>query len=370
MPDTVCFTLEVLTPVHIGDGNRKIRNIDFYTDRSQTHLVDLDLLTERVAEKNPGIVRELEYLDDQDTIGDFLQRHRELNTPDIVHRFPMKCVSKEILTCIRNGMGLPFIPGSSLKGALRTALLATWFEDLSPEEKEPLLQNVLHQKNANKADQTIMKALFGNSPNDNVMRALRVTDAHFQPQAVDLLETRVFNLGRDGGWFWKKTRHGAGDMRNVVEVLKPGRKAELSLALDQFLLGTSRLHFSRRLSPSPRDLIALVNAHSKRLLEAEMDFFEEHDPRGDLRGLFRQLDILRRTIPSDDSALVLRLGWGVGWKTITGNYIPDQRMEEFRRRFKLGRFGAPDFPKSRAIGFQNNRPEIQTGWVKLTVKED
>jgi CRISPR-associated protein Csm5 len=66
--------------------------------------------------------------------------------------------------------------------------------------------------------------------------------------------------------------------------------------------------------------------------------------------------------------MVIRLGWGSGWKHMTGDYLERDKdiLEKIRMNFRLGRPGMP-FPKSRKIAFQNGKPIFPFGWIKLEV---
>ena len=362
------YTLEILTPVHIGDGLRKVRDIDYYTDNYQTYMVDVDQFATALVEHDPKTLPELEYLDRNNSIGDLIQRHRSLVTDEMIQTYPLKCKTREILTGIHDGMGRPMIPGSSLKGSLRTALLATWFAELSPKDRDRLFHEVKNPKKSKGADQSIVKSLFGKKPNYNIMRALQTSDAYFEPDEISLIETKIFNLGYDGSWSWKSIRGKSAPMRNTLEVLTRGSTTTTQLTLDLFLLGKSgeSLRFPRHLPDNQDDLIRLVNNHSRDLLEAEMDFFEDHDPRNDLDGLYRNLDIIRRGIPHDNSAMVLRLGWGTGWNSMTGDYIDKDWLLQFRQQFHMGKRGVDHFPKTRTIALEKNQPIWPMGWIKLT----
>ena len=103
---------------------------------------------------------------------------------------------------IHNGQGKPYIPGSSIKGAIRTAILASLAENVNDAERKiDVSANGKKKANANK----IEKELFGSDPNNDVFRFLQVGDAYFgECYTVSL---RMVNINeRTSKIFWDKSK--------------------------------------------------------------------------------------------------------------------------------------------------------------------
>lgn len=365
--ETRQFQMEVLTPVHIGNGMKKVRNIDFYTKETGTVMVDIDQVAKDISDDS-SLIRNMERMGDNYSIGDFIQKYRRYLSSRIERSYPVRCESREILEYERNGMGVPYIPGSSLKGSIRTAILVKLFKEKNAYEQEKLLRSVRNNRNPKWASQDILKNLLGQNPNKDIMRTIRVFDAHFTEDDIGLLETKIFSLTNYGGWTWKKTKYG--EMKVFGEILKPGSKSQVTLSLDQFLLknpiAKRKLHFSGKIPDDFEKLSSLINNHSRIAIESEVEFYQKYEKGRELDRFFIEYEKVLSEIPENGSGFVIRLGWGSGWKSMTGDYIPDNWLRQYRAQFRMGRRGVDIFPKSRKIGIQNNRPLYPLGWIKLT----
>jgi len=123
--------LEVLTPVHIGSGIKWQRNLDFVVDAEGTYIVPESALI-RYLQAHPEAIDRLE---------DEREREDLLWEVEDGIEYILPCESREILVFIRDGNGYPFVPGASLKGAIRTMLFRYFWDQLSPQKQADLLRN-------------------------------------------------------------------------------------------------------------------------------------------------------------------------------------------------------------------------------------
>ena len=122
------FKLECVTPVHVGSGADLIRSIDFYADGGFTEVLDPDLLLMAAG----AIEGFADAIRRGSGIAPFLKA-RGLNPATFrLHRVRGSIEAQRLRLAIRGGDGRPMIPGSSLKGALRTLLLAAWTGEEGP----------------------------------------------------------------------------------------------------------------------------------------------------------------------------------------------------------------------------------------------
>lgn len=352
------FRITVLTPVHIGSGFRKMKGIDFYFDdrAGQVILVDLDEISAAVV-NNQKALTELENLDEHHNIGNLI-RDFHLNLKNI-RRYPIQSIGHYFLEFIRTGLGQPLIPGSSLKGSLRTAILRNIIDQKSDVERRELFKEIPNGGNPKSASDKLLKKIFGSNPNYDLMRVLIISDSHFSEADLMLIESRVLSQNRNG-WHWKP-------MPVWCEVLRPNSKAEISLSLDNFLLTDSRavweLKFPNKLAADLHTLIDQINQYSAQMIDAEITYFDERDSeKPELNEIIRNLNLVKKHIPANDSAMVIRLGWGSGWKHMTGDYLRKDKdiFDQIRINFNLGHPG-----RSRKIGFYNGKPAFPFGWIKL-----
>jgi len=45
-------------------------------------------------------------------------------------------------------------------------------------------------------------------------------------------------------------------------------------------------------------------------------------------------------------------------------------LGDLRRKFRLGKARVPEFPKTRRIVFEDEKPKYPLGWIKLKVKNE
>ena len=77
-----------------------------------------------------------------------------------------------------------------------------------------------------------------------------------------------------------------------------------------------------------------------------------------------------------DGAFILPIGWGTGYlaKTVTGLLTGDDTdlMMKLRRHYRLGRsrsggdYYDDEFPKTRRVLYDRQRPKSPLGWVQIT----
>jgi CRISPR-associated protein Csm5 len=241
----------------------------------------------------------------------------------------------------------------------------------SSNDRRNLLHSISTGGNPKYADADLLKKVFGKDPNYNLMRALIVGDSHSKDADLMLIESRV--LSQDyKGWHWKPVGrdNSSPPMRVWCESLRPGCQSEVTISLDDFLLNDyqamTELNFPNRIETDFAKLMTDVNKYSRQMLDSEILYFEKrNDEKSELSQILRSIETVRKHIPAGNNSMVIRLGWGSGWQSMTGDYIDDASlMQSIRQGFHLGRPGMP-FPKSRKIAFSNNQPTFPFGWIKL-----
>jgi len=373
------FKITILTPLHVGSGLRLQKNFDFITDRSKqiTMLIDQEELLRKIVDNREAI----EAFGQGDDF-DFFQFIRNYHIPfeKIVARtYGSVCFTREIYEFQRNGRGTPYIPGTSLKGALRTVFLERFFSQLPLGEKQKLLNHTYNtDRQRQRAAEELVKTLLGGDPNHDLLRALLVGDAEFDSEDLQLAEAKILNL-IDNGCGWKKTFRDRGTYRDskqgtsiFVEALRPGAETIFSMKVDTFLFDASKtrgiLGFEKKIF-SFANLALMVNIYSKKQLIDEIRFLKNCGDNS-LIYLISQIEKVEKQIPEQKSPnctkqFVLRLSWGSGWKSMTGGYLDDEWLKKFRQKYKLGKRNFPIFPKTRKIAFENGTPKYLFGWVKI-----
>ena len=366
-------SIEVLTPVHIGSGVKLANKIDFKISEDKQRLTIInqsDLI--KYLEENP------------DEIENFLSNKLEKlkKTPDgKTYNINGNYVG-EIYQFERDGNGKPYVPGSSIKGAIRTAILVKLFSDLSQEEREKILNEAKDlRKGENWASEPIVNEIFGSDSNYNLMRTLQVNDAYSRVD-VDLEHLHLMSLKSENEYGWKKM--GKDKKTNqpfplqtdpkystsiFVEALSIGTKDYFSMNLDNFLLDNqlakNELKFKEGAINAVRNLTSIINLYSIEKLKSEKQFFEKLTTPKKLNLVIKEIDNLIKKIENlSKDEFIMRISWGSGWKGMTGDYLDNNWLNIFRQKYRLGRQNLP-FPKTRRIVFEENEPKYLTGWIKV-----
>lgn len=363
--------LEVLTPVHIGSGFRLKKGFDFVSNSGRTRIMSTSKFEEYFRE-NPD---ELSRFDDPKfRIENVIQKIESLK------EYQTECDSREILEFEKNGAGCPYLPGSSIKGAFRTALLSQLILELNGNERSSILRPE-SVKNPKFASEPLLRRLFGNDPNNNLMRVIQVYDSSIDDDHLNLYRVLILNLTDSEGKTiaWKdvpnKTNHDDPKKGTPIyaEMIAPSATSTFSLRFDIFLL--KRIpEFQRKFKIE--QLPKIINDHSRKLLEKEIDFLETSGSK-QLEGVINHSKDLLKLIPNQNSdqygkECILRLGWGTGWKNMTGDYLTENELKEFRMlpSLKLGKSSFPRFPKTRKIVFENDESAYLPGYVKIVFRAE
>lgn len=384
--------IEVLTPLSVGAGAEKdwVRGVDFVVDNGKLYKLNLkkmisngikiDDLTSYFASKNEeGLKLKL---------AGMLYECSDFSIP-----FPIES-ENDVKTFVKNQFtGDPVLPGSSLKGSIRSVL----FQYLEGRTKDG-------------------KEVFGSSTEgDEFMRFIKISDAEFDKTAVSLVNTKVFNLRRigndwQGGWKFSGSRtdprYQSTGFNSLYESLTPEEKgyASLMMSVETFhnfdidgfykkkkddlqrqlqkernpekqqkiqknikdverLLNTVEL---KQKAINFDNLFAIINLHTKDYLEKERAFFKQYSTeRTD--EIVNSIDALLKRIPSDNSYCILKMSAGSGFHSITGDWQFDDYTKAplDRKRVKEGKVN----PKSRKIAEWNDNLSLM-GFVKLRVISD
>ncbi len=319
--------IETLSPVHVGSGNRLKRDFEYLefppTDGNRRKVAAVTDLGKVLGILGEGRIPQwLTVIDRGESTLNLLRQVRPSIRPaDISSRLVQFAFDDrrmfEFKEMILNGDGLPYIPGSSLKGAFRTALLA---EGLQAKGRG--FRTSLSDWKA-KVDK-----FFGADMNTEVMRFLIPSDANFVQ--TECLAIDILNRYHDG-WGVKETKDPL-----FVEAIPAGAKGFTRLVLPKVLFkelekthdqyGKQRSHgiFPRN-APQWPQVLRTTHAHNLRLLRKEIAFWaSESNPAiaGDyIERLQKILEKAERFDPEKEA--LMRLGFATGWKSITGEWQED-----------------------------------------------
>ena len=368
--------IETLTSVHIGSGEVLQIGSDFVKGKMGDDYVLAVVSPEKVL----NLIGE-EHLQDW-----VVAIERKESTGNVVKRFApnakVEDYAKRIVLewseaherdtlkeHIHNGQGKPYIPGSSIKGAIRTAMLASLAENVNgAERKIDASANGKKKANANKVE----KELFGSDPNNDVFRFLQVGDAYFGDCYT--VSARMVNVNeRTSRGFWDVSKP------QLIEALCPEDETEFEMKLNIEGYNKSKERCSTigdlpMIMSSYENLFETINEHTISLLDFEIDYWRERSDMDDsdkVESYLEKIESIKKKVLKccKGKECVLRIGHGSGWNFITGGWARD--LDNFESlvvpvsRPNNQNYREYDFPKTRRV---DHDCEL-LGFVKLSLKE-
>lgn len=374
--------IETLTSVHIGSGEVLQLGSDIVKGRMYNDYVLAVVSPEKVL----SLIGE-EHLQDW-----VVTIERKESTGNVVKRFAPNAKVEDYakrIVCewsvaqerdtlkehIHNGQGKPYIPGSSIKGAIRTAILASFAENVNDAEtkiddsiKDKLTGELKKKKaNANKVE----KELFGRDPNNDVFRFLQVGDAYFGDSYTVAL--RMVNINeRTSRGFWDVSKS------QLIEALCPKDETEFEMKLNIEGYNKSKERCSTigdlpMIMSSYENLFETINEHTISLLDFEIDYWRERSDMDDsdkVESYLVKIESIKKKVLKccRGKECVLRIGHGSGWNFITGGWARD--LDNFESlvvpvsRPNNQNYREYDFPKTRRV---DDDCEL-LGFVKLSLQ--
>ncbi|MEH2379890.1 MAG: type III-A CRISPR-associated RAMP protein Csm5 [Nostoc sp.] len=404
--------IQLTSPIlHIGSSVSKLNPFEYVQTEKKVYLPNQEALAKALIKQGGRFLDDyIQAIEERQDISRLLKQafgsewwNRSVDGYQI---FPKEAISQKLTgenitdlrPMIRNGMGQLFIPGSSIKGAIRTAiayhLLKHGDRYQIPSSKrvseiEKTLRQKLGQLNQYQHkfldDELFMDSLFsefsltyqernfpGKGPNTDFLRALKITDSE------PLLESKIKT---------KKGQEIPVNMPVVAEVIVSSRfpdylakykasiyaemvrnvQTEFTLTLDTEMLLWFQHKQGMKLPFSNLDeLLAICQEFTQEQWDYEHDYWEEikNNPRASGKNL--DFNHIREFYESEKSPYSQRLGWGSGMTGTTINLLlGDELREDIRDTCGLK---APGFeaPKSRrTVMNPNGEIKFVPGWVKF-----
>lgn len=360
-------TVTTLSPLHIGNGRELLHQYDYAIGGGRTwrineaalldQKVDDPKLAARLAEVAPAeLLYPADFRDDSPFFRYIIQGTPRSNAP-----------GAQVREQIKDAYDRPYLPGSSLKGALRTAL--GWYiwgmQKLAPPTED--LGNT-----PKTAAKKFEKSIYGPDPNHDFLRALHVSDSN--PMSPANLALENVSVLRSNG-------EAAAPIE--LETVAFGTKFSLTIKLDMALFSkwASELQFTHH--GLLRNLPKVVQRRStQQILQGKK--WAAALPNG--QQLVARYDTLERIAANNpDERCLIQLGWATGWgdKTFGSRLLNDPRLTPtIFDKYPLVRRGrynpARGFPTTRRIvvdveesrfGKKSYTPRTPLGWCLVEMKE-
>ena len=379
------YQLQVITPVHIGTGE-VLNHIDGYYANGKWYQIDLEKVLAHPTTDLNALTAEMGRRDFR--WQRYLQAHN-IDPADVsVYSLPCRQSPEtvEIREALKTVGKRPYIPGSTLKGVIRTALFGEILDasDAIYDESLRQIKTLIQQgprgnPRREQPARRIESIAFGKDPNHDLLRALQVSDT--TPLDSDALEI---------GLAWTVTLNpndklvqkveNRREYKNFVEHIQPGKRLTFTLKTDEQLfrerekkqLGFTDLHV-KTLS----DIAEVCRAETAAHIDSEQAFYDDYD-LPEIANFYDRLITANNKLPQ--GAFFLQIGWGTGYNanTVTSLFTADENADEnlsmdLRKRFRLGEsrsqrgeYDPREFPKTCRILYQGENPVAPLGWVKIS----
>jgi CRISPR-associated protein Csm5 len=386
------YKLEVtaLSPLHIGSGMKLTRQADFLVQDGQLYVIAENKLTSWLIQQNNVeklislLVSDLATADKG--IGSFLKANFK-SDPTQISAYTLPCTfdPKEILSFIKTAGEQPYLPGTSIKGTLRSALLRGRMIDNGAllKQTEKLINEGVGGRKITTNSNEIEAAVFvpaapkvSKRPNYDINRLLVIRDSiSLVPNTLAVIQVKILSIQKDDTLGFKKKPFQEQEMILYVETIKPNTQWHHEIVWQtQLLTQPARMLGFQKI----RDLFIFLPEYCRRtsvhLLSQERDFYRRHK-QAELAAWF---DEQLKKMETNGDIFILPLGWGSGYdaKTIT-DLLAQETFElvvtSFRNTAGLGKpgrnpgarwLGPLDSPKSRKVAVADGSL-LPLGWVAM-----
>ncbi len=409
-PTPITIQFKTVSPIFVGSGE-EVTPLSFIQKRNMVNILNEDIFFQNVSDK----AREI-YLDWIDPIldnprgkydtrlsfGSFVQDKLKVDPFAFVKK--LDCIrysvrvssdvplNKGFKAIIKNPQDQPYLPGTEIKGALRTAILFAMLHDENKYnqfkelfiEAKPKIQSLIVEYNRLKGERflnrrelskvrnqiknqlkqienALEEKLLRGKKNDakyDLLRFLRVSDS--EPMTIDALQLE-----------YSKS---LGTKRPTDTIIE-------SLHLPDHQVGEFRLEIIDNQSELFRELgllnsvsiDALMKAcykHAAAILAIEAEYFKGYATLSKYVAELTKLNTPQTPL--------LRLGGGQGQLSITivsWFCARDPELYEFYRQAVSAARGwdntiPNNFPKTRRVIYRNNQPVELLGWIQLIPPEE
>lgn len=382
--------LKTLTPVHIGNGVTYNKGIDFIQKGDYIGIIDENKILGLIGHDN--IRHWVAAIDKFNPETDFgkqplvdLLESRGISITDL-NQLSSRIIklknrnnhSSQLKEHFRSPLTGIVIPGSSIKGSVKTCILDNLIEnnnykfdihDIKNEREDRRSGGVKVEWKFDAVD----RKLFGDTANDKSTRFLQTSDVHFTGLEPEVEEIKILNKERSG-WRFKSGQ------QFLIETIPTGAESEFQIKINHLLLKRNH-HYNPGKWPSEKvafleggtqGLCELINGVTTSLLEWELDVLENEvlNPEGEIM-LDGYEQILQDIEKCEPNQFIIRVGANSGWvfmtagwwRRFTENGFSDDELASVRKKIQRRDYSDMDlWPKTRKI---SSNGQIM-GFVKVT----
>ncbi len=387
MNDTNNIKITVLSPVHIGGAQEKHyqNGLDVFWENGTLYYLPLESLSGHLDET---LIQFFANGDKAAILNRLKQKGFNFEKSSIKKwNCPFKPEQDEIKSLIKTGFGKPVLPGSSLKGSVRSHL----FKTLSKGHNK-VTEIVRSLKNGERFNKNIEGFVLDqfNPQAKNSLELLRFFQfSDFQFEESEILPVKVFNLIKDEGEWYGAWKSAVGSGNNDwdftpsgfvthYEVLKEGLSAKgriniLGNVHQNYLSGIPEQFFQLGMGKGYEleVLFSIINQNMQSYLAKEIEFFNTNYDNDEVAEsqIAPFYEKLISELSQMKNACLLRVGGGSGFHSMTGDWLYDDHLtsvENPYQEFQRGRI--KNLTKSRKLTFKKSNNDFEfrpMGWIKI-----
>lgn len=353
-----------LTSIHIGSGEKLSNGCDFLIDDKYVYILDdKKIAAELNALNNPNILKHWADAAYRLELKQFLtSKHVDLAN---VSRRLRNCTSgftfiSQLSPFIMDGSGRHYVPGSSIKGAIRTAIVTTLVE-----QKRRMLLSSTSMDNAKFWEDELLGKI-----QQSFMRFIRVGDASFinGNGVTEVINTVQLKIDKKTG------RPTVDTIKQYCEVITAEERNDLEFILiidtDHYELAANSNIRDFRVKQMPNELLSirglfsLINNHTLALITMELQKWQgvgASDESDKMVSCLRDIKSnIEDCIEDGNYCCVMRMGNASGWRFMTGAWA------EGLKDIKIG----PHKSKSPKTCRIEDKTSDLLGFVMLEIEED
>ena len=431
------YQINILSPVHIGTGT-KLELFDYLIVDDRFYRIDLDKFLRRLSELPEAVEKFTAWVETTSTRLAQARNDREradlrrdfnlhwfclnhLRNPSLIKELttsyylyqggcPPRLWHRKVLELIKLSTSQPLIPGSSLKGALRTAMAYHVLQDNSHLWRDIYnglpqtdIRGARHETRPKIVGKSIEQVVFGcgfrgfrrgreltiyGDAKYDLFKLLFVSDTLEGDSTLRLEPTATLTFDR----FNKSLRRPF--YLDHMEVIAPHSRFQLDISLDKNLLSIFKqsqrrtewlgleekfrrlfgLHLSELQQKSTEDTEAQILKHlfeaielfSHAAIKAALTWLSQGDSSTAIQGLQAFYNSL------EEKKGLLHLGMGSGWDSTTIGLLMKERfpadLQQLLSRGVIktrGRPTAEEFPRSRRLVSSGRDRYQPLGWIQL-----
>lgn len=377
------FEIEVITPLFIGNGE-KYSPFEYIFDRGFFNPINIEKLIEiKLREGNMIFCSKIldglekgnvdlntlckEYRIDYKKFARYMLSSPRLSTHD------------EVLQYIKSG-GKVFIPGSSIKGALRSVLTKHTVYSSPESGLNPFTDSVnvaydalnsnddsKKRYSAKNLDDKADRKIFGmtyNSP----FRFISVSDSDLQePGVLNVYQVKILNICNGTAKWFNGMGRNADNPAESKSVFLEGIKEHsvFSSILSIGEVSSYIVHESQiKKAEITEKFVLKINEEIKNYIINEISFFKAYSNSTKTVADFYN-ELLKKAEGLKENEFLLQVGFGTGMlsKTIM-QYLKDDGIKSKVAKISRHKYYGNIYPKTRRIVFESNQPKYVPGWIK------